>query len=271
MGGLAVFVKKLALNLGPRAVSVLGPAGYARLLAAFAVELPNIVKQRDLKPLDKRMGRRPIACRVDGHRFVFDAQFSDQHFDDGTYTFGVMRELYIRNCYLRDEASQLPKRLDAVVDLGANRGVFSMMMAPRANKVVAVEVLPEHVEGILHTAKLNGFDHIKVESAFIGAGGNYDARKTRTITMNELLDQHSIDRVSLLKMDIEGSEYDLFKHPEWLDRIDVLCMEIHPEWGRVQDVLDTLTAKGFKHTARTHTFAEVTDPQQAEFVYARRN
>lgn len=271
MAGLSVFAKKLALNMGPKALSVLGPAGYARLLTSFALTAPAIVKARDLKPLDKRMGRKPITCRVDHHRFTFDARYSDDHFDDGTYTFGVIRELYIRNCYLRDEAANLPDKLGAVVDLGANRGVFSMMMAPRAAKVVAVEVLPEHIEGILHTAKLNQFDNISVESAFVGAGGNYDSRKSRTITMHDLLDNHAIDRVSLLKMDIEGSEYDLFQHPDWLDRVDVLCMEIHPQWGQVQDVLDTLRDKGFHYTARTHTFAPITDPQQAEFVYALRD
>ncbi len=270
MTGIAVFARKLTLNLGPRALSVLGPAGYMRLITSFLLTAPAIARQRDLKPLDRRMGRKPIRCRVNAHTFTFDAPFSDQHINDGTYTFGAIRELYIRHCYLRDEAADIPDRLAAVIDLGANRGVFSMMMAPRADKVVAVEVLPQHVAGILHTAKLNNFSNIRVESAFIGAGGSDESQKTRTITMQDLLQIHDIDRVSLLKIDIEGSEFALFKQPEWLDRVDALCMEIHPEWGQVQSVLNTLRAKGFRCTARDHTFAAVTDPQQAEFVYARR-
>ncbi|MBM3974588.1 MAG: FkbM family methyltransferase, partial [Planctomycetes bacterium] len=48
-----------------------------------------------------------------------------------------------------------------------------------------------------------------------------DAR-TVGVGLRELLDEHGIDRVSLLKCDIEGAEVALFgpTYRAWLDRVD---------------------------------------------------
>ena len=62
----------------------------------------------------------------------------------------------------------------------------------------------------------------------------------------------------------------LFADAGWLDRCGAVCMEIHPAFGRVADVLDALRAHGFACVCGDHTFAAVDDPQRAEFVWARR-
>ena len=61
------------------------------------------------------------------------------------------------------------------------------------------------------------------------------------ISLPTILEQFSIPRINILKMDIEGAEAALFSsHPEeWLDRIDLLIVEIHGQ-KNMEVVLSTL-------------------------------
>src|SRR4051812_45530140 len=94
-------LQKLRTNLlCNRAVAVLGPMLYSRYLAAFVAKLPAIVAAGDLLPLDRTMGRSARHFRYRGREVVFDCPFCDDHIKDGTYAFGVVREIYIRDCYI---------------------------------------------------------------------------------------------------------------------------------------------------------------------------
>lgn len=53
-------------------------------------------------------------------------------------------------------------------------------------------------------------------------------QRVACVTMADLLAEHGIERVDLLKMDIEGGEKDVLEHAEgWIDRIGVLTVELH--------------------------------------------
>jgi FkbM family methyltransferase len=49
------------------------------------------------------------------------------------------------------------------------------------------------------------------------------------VTISSLLEMYAIPRVNILKMDIEGAEEEIFlsKPQEWLNRVDLLIIEIH--------------------------------------------
>ena len=66
------------------------------------------------------------------------------------------------------------------------------------------------------------------------------------ISLPTILDQFSIPRINILKMDIEGAEKAIFSFsPEkWLDRIDLLIMEIHGQ-KIMDEVLTTLRKHHF--------------------------
>ncbi len=263
-------IRKLALNLGPSALSALGPAGYLRYLCAITLTLPQIVRTRGFRPLDRRMGRRQRTLRCLGSNVTIDCPTADRIVTDGTYTFGIVRELVIRNCYLRHGVNERVSGR-AVVDLGANRGVFTAIAgALGASRVLAVETLPPLREAIVANAALNRLDRCEIESVFVGAGGTYERRKGETARLAHLLDAHGIDRVGVIKIDIEGSEFALFDEAGWLERVDAICMEVHPEHGDVQRLLDTLSTAGFSTRTGDHMFRAVSDPQQAEFVWAVR-
>ena len=70
------------------------------------------------------------------------------------------------------------------------------------------------------------------------------------LTLAELLDEHKIDRVNLLKIDCEGGEYGILKAPDALHRVDKVAMEYH-ELDPAHDhqiLVDRLKSDGFEVT-----------------------
>lgn len=55
---------------------------------------------------------------------------------------------------------------------------------------------------------------------------------TEAVTIPQLMARHGIERLSLLKIDIEGSELEVFTAPDlsWLDRVDAISIELHDSW-----------------------------------------
>ena len=63
--------------------------------------------------------------------------------------------------------------------------------------------------------------------------------------MGELVDEFG--RIDLLKMDVEGSEFEIFRRLEAdiIKKIDYICMELHLQKGETSQIVDFLTSNGF--------------------------
>lgn len=239
--------RKLLLNLGPAALRALGATAYARYVASFAVALPAVVTSRGLLPVDEAMGRTPCPVSFFGRRFVLDLPTVDALVHEPhAFGFSVVRELFVRNPYLRGAIPSILDRVDVAVDLGANRGFFSTFLACTARRVLAVEMTAAYVPAIAASMAANGFEHYEIATLFVGTGGAFDAPQRDRVTFPQLLERHGIERVDLLKIDIEGSEFSLFADPTWLDRVGAVCMEIHQDHGDAADVLEALLRHGFE-------------------------
>ena len=169
--------------------------------------------------------------------------------------------------------------LDTVIDIGANIGLFAKYMYSKgAQKVVLVEANPnleENIKNILDDdnnrssiylspifseKKTVTFNYSSNNSA-IGSiafdstkGVDYESltnsMELETVTLDEIIEKEGIDRISLLKCDIEGGEYNLI--PSLTDRqmsmIDKFMIEIHSnENNEIQPILDKLESHGFKY------------------------
>lgn len=69
------------------------------------------------------------------------------------------------------------------------------------------------------------------------------------VSIAALLASSECDRISLLKIDIEGAEAALFKGKvEWLDRVDAIAIELHEDssFGRAKEVFnEAIRGRGF--------------------------
>jgi FkbM family methyltransferase len=169
--------------------------------------------------------------------------------------------------------------LDTVIDIGANVGLFAKYMYSKdARKVVLVEANPKlennvknildndysrssvYLSPIFSEKKTVTFNYSDINSA-IGSiafdstkGVDYESLtnsiELETITLDEIIENEGIERISLLKCDIEGGEYDLI--PSFTDKqmsmIDKFMIEIHSNTNnQIQPILDKLESHGFNY------------------------
>lgn len=118
------------------------------------------------------------------------------------------------------------------LDLGAHLGIFALTLAAAGHHVIAVEPHPRHAELLRASASANGLTDLQVVEAAVGEvsgsiplvlyGPWSHARpeasvepalvpaaeviNVRATTVDELLADLGIQRVDLVKMDLEGSE-----------------------------------------------------------------
>jgi FkbM family methyltransferase len=138
-----------------------------------------------------------------------------------------------------------------IIDLGANVGYASAYFLSRypESRVVAVEPSLENFHVLTQNLAPYG-DRVHAINAavwwrdevlrprdqvFVGREWGFSVEPgtnagppIRAVTMPELLAIYPGQRVSILKIDIEGAELDLFSHDtQWLDQIDNLTIELH--------------------------------------------
>jgi FkbM family methyltransferase len=206
------------------------------------------------------------------------------------YTPGA-REMYCRNVYLR--SGLIMPNKGWVVDLGANCGLFSVWAALTGAQVVAVEAQQGFAEEIRHLAAHNGVeDRVHVEVAMasgatmsgsdvgvlandrLWASASHGA-PTRPVelSMPKLMATYQIDRIGLLKADIEGGEFAIFSDWDmtWLDKVDQITLEVHPQFGNVGSLIERLRNHGFRVELRDNDGKRVAKlPGHLEYLYGHR-
>lgn len=266
------FRKLLNNLLTIRAVLVLGPSLYLLYVSKFLVNIINIIKAGDFRPLDKSMGKVAKYFHYRGHDFIFDCKFCDENLDEDSFGFGIAREIYIRDCYFKWLPPKVYCAARTVVDLGANRGGFSMLMTNRAKFILSVECGKQYVPIIRHNYEANNYSSYAIETAYVGAGGS-TASDSPQIKINELFQRYNIDFVDLIKIDIEGAEFSLFdfeNSDNWLQRVGAISMEVHPLHGDPNDILTVLSKNNFTYIIADENLQRMKNPKLSSFIYAWR-
>ena len=177
-----------------------------------------------------------------------------------------------------------PREGDTIVDIGAGDGldsvVFSNAVGP-SGRVLAVEAHPATFVLLEQACRLNGLSNVTpVQCAVMDApgsatmvedgshrdlytvlGGTNGARRTGEVpakTLDELCREHEIERIDLLKMNIEGAErLALQGAEETLGRTRYVCIACHDFLSETDAALATkafvvefLRNRGFELTLR---------------------
>jgi len=158
-----------------------------------------------------------------------------------------------------------------VLDVGAGFGAFAVHVAatrPQSN-VYAFEPSPQSFALLQRNLQLNGVGNVQVFDRAVGrANGSAwlrvsdgepltSALTTGPVqgsvaveqwTLGEALDRIGVARCDFLKMDCEGSEFDILRSTpgDVLARVDRMCFEYHDDAGRHHaELVDILTRAGF--------------------------
>ena len=165
---------------------------------------------------------------------------------------------------------KLVKRKDIVLDIGANIGYFTLLMAKQAKLVHAFEPEPRNFQVLKKNIELNKISNVKLHNIAIaetngrttlhlcetnrGMHRIYPSRwctegsnEVRTVRIDDI-----VQEADFIKIDIEGAELGALKGMvKLLKKCDAtIFMEFHPpsivEYGsKPKDIYDLLTSLGY--------------------------
>jgi FkbM family methyltransferase len=186
------------------------------------------VRQRNLQAPDRAMGAGPFRPRLRGATAIIH----------DPYAMSSIREIWVRDVYLDGGyLTILPGAM--VLDLGANRGFFTALALGSHPDVrcICVEPRLSDCDRIRHMLDVNGWqERAEICSAFIGGEtqiqrdmiANEQGIQQEYLSEDEFIRRYNLARIGLLKCDIEGSEFDLFKPgSRLLAMADQVAIEVH--------------------------------------------
>lgn len=196
----------------------------------------------------------------------------------------IGRSLYVRGEY-EPETAQIIRDLlsegDTAIDVGAHIGHHSLSMRQSVGDsgiVFPIEPHPENAKNIRRTINRNGWQNVELVETALGKDratrkllenpGNTGGSTLQTRPLSEypqiksegsefevesrplsnFLVEYSIDSVDLLKIDIEGGEFDVLTDiEEHLEKISTILIETHThklDTYEISEIYNILTNRG---------------------------
>lgn len=146
---------------------------------------------------------------------------------------------------------------DIILDLGANLGIISILLSKKFpfTKIYSFEASPINYQNFIKNIKDNNCsnitpfnlavwstsgDTIQIPTSPTNSGGSsiyykpeffnqYPVLEVQTISLEDIIKQNKIETCKLLKIDVEGAEYEIFKSfpKESLSVIKNIGIEFH--------------------------------------------
>lgn len=188
---------------------------------------------------------------------VLDVTYRDQafRFYRQPQTEQIVREIFSDNYRIFERGlDKVIRPGDVILDLGANEGVWSIMMAKLfpGTRIIALEPVSRTFFALLRNISLNGVTSIEPVNMgvggetgsrefIVGRGGwsggstgcgtfvqaNHEKSNVTIETLDSIFRSYIPNRCRLLKIDIEGMEYETFYNSTCLDRVDYVVGEFH--------------------------------------------
>lgn len=186
-----------------------------------------------------------------------------------TFDRNVFREIFLLNDY----AIPLPSEPHVIVDAGANVGLSTVYFRHRYPSAVIYAIEPDQKN---YAAMLQNIQHynqvVPIESALWhrdvslrvkNPGGHSWALEVeecsadvpnsfKAISLETLMKRNALSHIDLLKLDVEGSERELFSagYEYWLPKTRTIIVETH-DWlkdGCSREVFKAISKYSFKLT-----------------------
>lgn len=185
---------------------------------------------------------------------------------NGTSDITVFYQIFLKQSYEVDYGF-IPK---TIIDCGANIGLVSVFYKIRFpnSRIIAVEpeltnfnLLVKNTRSYkdVHCIKAgvwNKETNLLIEDGDFGKWGfqvnevNYSNKKTvQGVSISYLMKKYNFEKITILKIDVEGSEKELFEsnYENWLPRTEMLFIEIHDRFrdGASKSVFDAISKYKF--------------------------
>lgn len=182
----------------------------------------------------------------------------------------VFKQIFVDNEY---DSLNLPETANTIVDLGANIGLSALFFVKKYPNAHIIAVEPDTVNFEFMKRNLEDYsNHVALLKAAIwpsdgavslvehdesneglGAWGYRTETLTEgaeasvsAISIPTLMNQFSMDFIDILKVDIEGAEYELFEkdYESWLDKVGLIIIETHDRFKPNSEAMVRNALKG---------------------------
>ena len=171
------------------------------------------------------------------------------------------------------------RRGDVVVDIGANIGGYAVLAAKSGAMVIAYEPVPETYQLLSNNLIINNCRNVKIYNAAVGSeigdvtmNVNQQAAgldsiyqtfsstkkiKVPSIDLHEIFVRNKLKKIDVLKIDVEGAEYDILLNarPSDMRKIRTITMEYHDfldHGHNKKELISFLRSNGFDVQMRSH-------------------
>jgi FkbM family methyltransferase len=190
----------------------------------------------------------------------------------------VYKDIFLRRDY-NYPTSFSPR---TIVDVGANCGMTSVFYANRYPDatIIAIEPEPSNYAALvrntrsypnvsaIQAALWNEDGQVEVFPGDLGYPGwprmrkwgkwGFHVRKgtgCRAVTMTTLMREVGMETVDILKVDVEGAEWEIFSTCDWMDKVKLLAIELHDRFRPgCSDAVNAVTRQCQKTERGTVTF-----------------
>lgn len=175
---------------------------------------------------------------------------------------------------------------DVVVDVGGNIGIVAAYLGRKHPqlRIVTLEPVQDNFELLLGNLALNGVTNVTAVPKAVtadgrrlelvacrdflgGASAHFASARSgqvrytaESVTLDEVFEQHGIERCRLLKIDCEGSEHEILRAARCLGRVDHLAGEFH--------INATLRAQGYSIEGLLEHCGRFVDPARIHVTTA---
>jgi len=205
----------------------------------------------------------------DGVIYESDYKGFTFHYRSGSDDMEIVKEVF-DGCY-----SIEIKGKNIAIDIGGHIGSFSIMNSSKFNQIYTFEPNEESYELLRANLYLNKIKNVKTSMKAIykekckkrlsispystGASGIVGNEPTRSvevqcITLQSFMDKKKIKKIDLLKIDCEGSEYDILNNLplDYFKKIGNIVMECHQQGENdITTMKRLLEKRGYKLKIKT--------------------
>jgi FkbM family methyltransferase len=194
----------------------------------------------------KSLPRSPLSVDLEVGRTTQSIRLREE-----TGDLFIFYEVMAFGAYNLPETLVAAKDVRTIVDCGANIGMTALYWSDRypAAQIIAVEPDPANYAVLCHNVQ--GIARITpLQAAVVGeprasvrfsigrpAWGNAIVAATDAgidvpaMTLRQIMLHHGLNRIDILKVDIEGGEEDVFAHPSFLNTVGLVAIELHGAYG----------------------------------------
>jgi len=164
----------------------------------------------------------------------------------------IFYEVFAMESYRIDDDAVDPASVHTIIDCGANIGITALYFAARYPNARIYSVEPDPSNFAILKQNVASEPRITpINAAVVGrntgpvflsqdrpAWGNSisqsqgagSAVEVEAMTIGELCERYAIERIDLLKVDIEGAEEPLFAEPHFLPKVGFIVIELHNDY-----------------------------------------